>query len=634
MLTRGVLLLAASASAFYLPDLEPGRQLGEASTAPACRVCEGVDEVSCQTVAGTSKCGSAANGCSSDKSCVCDPACHDGSCDSSCDAGSGYTYCDADCDASPATTADGAHPSCDYDDDCQCTGPACPPSPPAPPPPPTNAVCDLLSPGINTLNAVPGLACSCVGDGTNANIGGDAKCAIVLGGSPPLPDVLKAIKLTFDVGTTVRPCGDPASASVSAGITVPVLQGSADTTLDTLIQGGVDAVNSGSGTATSPPPSSSPAPPSCDGCTISYDSDINKISIGIGVEAGATKEIDIPFQKYGAGGVNVQFGVKLAVTVTGNAAGLTVSASIDLCMEGLDTEICGADLPSRLSRILLPLTTQSRRSRLPSAAFYHLRTSTRCSARRRSKSSLIQNWFSRTLAPAMMMMMPEVTPEVTPEPPEPPTGAPPRAAPVTVAAREAVELGRRPFSFCCTPHAPLLKRPRTPRLPRACPSLNARWLHAWQGPLLAVMCVLWRQKKLPEKAQAKMDTVMGLLLACSSALLLACCAVRGAEAKANTQVWLDSHKVRDPSPSPSLLTPIPPHLRPYSIPTQTPPPVSPAVTPPAHGRALPRALVASSLPKARRRRSPRCRRQPARARSGRPLRWASAPRPAQRRAPG
>ena len=231
MLTRGVLLLAASASAFYLPDLEPGRQLGEASTAPACRVCEGVDEVSCQTVAGTSKCGSAANGCSSDKSCVCDPACHDGSCDSSCDAGSGYTYCDADCDASPATTADGAHPSCDYDDDCQCTGPACPPSPPAPPPPPTNAVCDLLSPGINTLNAVPGLACSCVGDGTNANIGGDAKCAIVLGGSPPLPDVLKAIKLTFDVGTTVRPCGDPASASVSAGITVPVLQGSADTTL-------------------------------------------------------------------------------------------------------------------------------------------------------------------------------------------------------------------------------------------------------------------------------------------------------------------------------------------------------------------------------------------------------------------
>jgi len=88
---------------------------------------------------------------------------------------------------------------------------------------------------------------------------------------------------------------------------------------------------------------------------------------------------------------------------------------------------------------------------------------------------------------------------------------------------------------------------------------------------IAVMCVLWRQKKLPEKAQAKMDTVMGLLLACSSALLLACCAVRGAEAKANTQVWLDSHKVRDPSPSPSLLTPIPPHLRPYSIPTQTPP---------------------------------------------------------------
>ena len=85
-----------------------------------------------------------------------------------------------------------------------------------------NAICAVLSPFIDGLDAVPGLSCSCKSDGTGLNIGGDAECELAI--EPPEGvDALKDMKITFHAGTTVRPCATPATASVEAGITLPTL---------------------------------------------------------------------------------------------------------------------------------------------------------------------------------------------------------------------------------------------------------------------------------------------------------------------------------------------------------------------------------------------------------------------------
>ena len=55
-----------------------------------------------------------------------------------------------------------------------------------------------------------------------ANIGGDAECDFTFGPPPGVP-ALEDMKITFHAGTTVRPCAAPATASVEAGITLPMI---------------------------------------------------------------------------------------------------------------------------------------------------------------------------------------------------------------------------------------------------------------------------------------------------------------------------------------------------------------------------------------------------------------------------
>ena len=87
-----------------------------------------------------------------------------------------------------------------------------------------NAICAVLSPFIDGLDALPLLSCSCKSDGTALNIGGDAECDLAIG-PPTGVEALKDMKITFHAGTTVRPCATPATASIVAGITAarPVL---------------------------------------------------------------------------------------------------------------------------------------------------------------------------------------------------------------------------------------------------------------------------------------------------------------------------------------------------------------------------------------------------------------------------
>ena len=202
-----------------------------------------------------------------------------------------------------------------------------------------NAICKVLSPLIDSLDSVPGLSCSCVSDGTGVNIGGDAECDFEFG--PPPVDDLKDMVIKFHAGTTVRPCAEPAVASVQAGITLPspsstekvcsgagwcstgTCQGKCDTLdghIDTMVRTALVAL---------------------DNEDVAYDSSTNKITVTLSAEAGKEAEVEVPIQKWGA----ADFFAKVSLKVEGSISGLTTTQAVDLCMKASGTEICGADIP-------------------------------------------------------------------------------------------------------------------------------------------------------------------------------------------------------------------------------------------------------------------------------------------------
>ena len=216
-----------------------------------------------------------------------------------------------------------------------------------------NAICAVLSPAIKKLDSVPGLECSCESDGTASNIGGDAECDLTFG--PPPVVGLQDMKITFHAGTTVRPCATPATASVVAGISLPVLS----STEECSIPGGscTDNDSPGGGCALDTGTCASPdslidtmvnnavtalkaSAPDMAG-EVEYEESTNKITVSLSVEAGKSKEVEVPIQKWGV----ADFYAKVSLTVAGSMSGLTTTQAVDLCMKAGGTEICGADIP-------------------------------------------------------------------------------------------------------------------------------------------------------------------------------------------------------------------------------------------------------------------------------------------------
>jgi len=74
---------------------------------------------------------------------------------------------------------------------------------------------------------------------------------------------------------------------------------------------------------------------------VAYDSSTNKITVSLSAEAGITKEVEVPIQKWSV----ADFFAKVSLSVEGSMSGLTTTQAVDLCMKAGDTEICGADIP-------------------------------------------------------------------------------------------------------------------------------------------------------------------------------------------------------------------------------------------------------------------------------------------------
>jgi len=213
-----------------------------------------------------------------------------------------------------------------------------------------NAICKVLTPFIEKLDdAVPGLSCSCKSDGTASNIGGDAECALEFG-PPTGVDGLEDMVIKFHAGTTIRPCAEPATASVEAGITLPMMSSTKkvcshlipyscdagkaictgtcatpDTHLDTMVDDAITALKA-SGEMKG---------------EVAYDSSTNKITVSLTGEAGVEKVMEVPIQKWGV----ADFFAKVSLKVEGSQSGLTTTQAVDLCMKAGGTEICGADIP-------------------------------------------------------------------------------------------------------------------------------------------------------------------------------------------------------------------------------------------------------------------------------------------------
>ena len=221
-----------------------------------------------------------------------------------------------------------------------------------------NAICAVLSPLITELDAVPGLSCTCKSDGTALNIGGDAECDLAIG-PPTGVDALEDMKITLHAGTTVRPCATSATASVVAGITLPKI--SSTTEVCSGLVGGCSQACKDSytckeckgvlGTCATPDghmdkmASTAITALKASGemaGEVAYDASTNKITVSLTAEAGATKEIEVPIQKWGV----ADFFAKVSLTVEGSMSGLTTTQAFDLCMKTVvGTEICGADIP-------------------------------------------------------------------------------------------------------------------------------------------------------------------------------------------------------------------------------------------------------------------------------------------------
>jgi len=74
---------------------------------------------------------------------------------------------------------------------------------------------------------------------------------------------------------------------------------------------------------------------------VEYDASTNKITVTLTAEAGVTKEIEVPIQKW----LIADFFAKVSLKVEGDMSGLTTTQAVDLCMKAGGTEICGADIP-------------------------------------------------------------------------------------------------------------------------------------------------------------------------------------------------------------------------------------------------------------------------------------------------
>ena len=150
---------------------------------------------------------------------------------------------------------------------------------------------------MNELDSNTPLTCSCKSDGTGLNIGGDAECSIKIG--PPPLKALEDMKITFHAGTTVRPCATPATVSVEAGITLPVLSSEKN-----VCSGGLGSCpDYCSGTCTSLDDGIdtmvNTALVALDNEDVAYESSTNKITVTLSAEAGITKEVEVPIQKWG-----------------------------------------------------------------------------------------------------------------------------------------------------------------------------------------------------------------------------------------------------------------------------------------------------------------------------------------------
>ena len=213
-----------------------------------------------------------------------------------------------------------------------------------------NAICAVLSPFIDKLDdAVPGLSCSCKSDGTAANIGGDAECDFTFG-PPPGVDGLEDMKITFHAGTTVRPCAAPATASVEAGITLPMISSTEE--VCSSVVGSCGYIDTCTGTCATPDGhmdtmvgdaiTALKASGEMKG-EVAYDKSTNKITVSLTGEAGVEKVIEVPIQKWGV----ADFFAKVSLKVDGSMSGLTTTQAVDLCMKVVlsGTEICGADIP-------------------------------------------------------------------------------------------------------------------------------------------------------------------------------------------------------------------------------------------------------------------------------------------------
>ena len=124
-----------------------------------------------------------------------------------------------------------------------------------------NAICAVMEPLMDGLDSLPGMSCSCEGDGTLSNIGGDAECALEI--APPDVDALKSMItssyfLKLDLGTTVRPCEMPAMAELAGGLYLPQLSSeTADSALDTALSAAIDGLSPTETEDASPPPAGS-----------------------------------------------------------------------------------------------------------------------------------------------------------------------------------------------------------------------------------------------------------------------------------------------------------------------------------------------------------------------------------------
>lgn len=205
-----------------------------------------------------------------------------------------------------------------------------------------NAICKVLSPLIDELDSKTPLTCSCVSDGTGLNIGGDAKCSIKIG--PPPVNALKDMKIELHAGTTVRPCATPATVSVEAGITLPLpssteevcsVPGCCGSGIACKCLGKCDTLDGHIDTMVST------ALVALDNEDVAYDSSTNKITVTLSTEAGITKEVKVPIQKWSV----ADFFAKVSLTVEGSISGLTTTQAVDLCMKAGSEEICGADIP-------------------------------------------------------------------------------------------------------------------------------------------------------------------------------------------------------------------------------------------------------------------------------------------------